>query len=594
MNCQTVKLAFATALLAVLALAVNTGTAQTRAWYSTNPNNMVATVAPQATLAGIAALDNGGNAVDAAVAAALTLGVVDGYNSGIGGGCFILIHSADGTITAIDGRETAPASTHRDYYRDINGKLQPSKSRNGPRAVAIPGALMAFQKALDGHGRRTLSQLIEPAAEIAQQGFAITPLYHKRIKSELEQIVAYPATASLLLKSDGQPLAPGDLLIQKNLANTYREISKNGIAWFYTGPFAQQVATWMQANGGDLSQQDFANYQTVHREPIRTPYRGYEIVGFPPPSSGGIHVAQILNILEHFDLAAIRRTDRIQCMHVIAEAMKLAFADRAFWPGDPKYAAVPKGLIRKDYACSLAQCIDPFRQKKVHSHGQPPNPQDIFQDRHTTHIAAADSEGNWVAITSTINTSFGSKVIVPGTGVFLNNEMDDFAIAPGIPNAFDLIGADQNAIAAGKRPLSSMSPTILLKDGKPVMTLGAAGGPKIITQVVNALVNVIDFGMTAPEAIAEPRFHHQWSPNRIRVESTMSDRDRSTLMGYGHTLQIADSNNVGFTQIISFDPATGIFTGAHDPRLTGLAAGSAVAAPPAVDLQLQPAAQVSE
>ena len=327
------------------------------------------------------------------------------------------------------------------------------------------------------------------------------------------------------------------------------------------------------------------------REPIRTPYRSHEIIGFPPPSSGGVHVAQILNILEHFDLTSIRRTNHTQSMHVIVEAMKLAFADRAFWPGDPNFVAVPKGLIRKDYACQLAQSIDPFTQRKVHSHGQPPDPQEIFASRHTTHIAAADREGNWVAITSTINTTFGSKVVVPGTGVILNNEMDDFAIAPGVPNAFDLIGAGQNAIAAGKRPLSSMSPTIVLRDGQPIMTLGAAGGPKIITQVATALVNVIDFGFPVEQAIAQPRFHHQWSPNRIRIESTMSDRERSALTGYGHTLQVADSLNVGVTQIISFDPATGIFTGAHDPRVPGSAAGSSFAIPATQGLQLQSAVQ---
>jgi len=516
--------------------------------HATSQTNMVATVDSHATQAAIAAMEDGGNAVDAAVAAALTLGVVDGYNSGIGGGCFILIRSADGKITAIDGRETAPAAAHRDFYRDAFGKLQPLASRNGPRAVGVPGALLALEEALKLHGKKSLSELILPAAKIADDGFEVSETLSKRITGEYEQITLFPATAKLLLKEDAVPLQAGDIFYQKDLANTYRSVAKHGT-------------------------------ETVLREPIRSSYRDHEIIGFPPPSSGGIHVAQILNILEHFDLAAVERTNRIQAKHLIAEAMKLAFADRAFWPGDPKFVDVPKGLISKKYAFQLSGRINPLFQSEVLSHGLPPNPTDIFRDRHTTHIAVADKQGNWVAITSTINTWFGSKVVVPGTGVILNNEMDDFAIAPGVPNAFDLIGANQNAISAGKRPLSSMSPTIVLKEGQPVLTLGAAGGPKIITQVVCALINVIDFGMPADKAIAQPRFHHQWSPNRLRVEETMSVRDQSELRSYGHELQLATLDDVGITQIISFDPKTGTFTGAHDPRIKGLAKGSSKAVP---------------
>ncbi len=547
--------------------------------HATSQTNMVATVDSHATQAAIAAMEDGGNAVDAAVAAALTLGVVDGYNSGIGGGCFILIRSADGKITAIDGRETAPAAAHRDFYRDAFGKLQPLASRNGPRAVGVPGALLALEEALKLHGKKSLSELILPAAKIADDGFEVSETLSKRITGEYEQITLFPATAKLLLKEDAVPLQAGDIFYQKDLANTYRSVAKHGTDWFYKGPFAERVAQWMKENGGALTQEDFAQYKTVLREPIRSSYRDHEIIGFPPPSSGGIHVAQILNILEHFDLAAVERTNRIQAKHLIAEAMKLAFADRAFWPGDPKFVDVPKGLISKKYACQLSGRINPLFQSEVLSHGLPPNPTDIFRDRHTTHIAVADKQGNWVAITSTLNTWFGSKVVVPGTGVILNNEMDDFAIAPGVPNAFDLIGANQNAISAGKRPLSSMSPTIVLKEGQPVLTLGAAGGPKIITQVVCALINVIDFGMPADKAIAQPRFHHQWSPNRLRVEETMSVRDQSELRSYGHELQLATFDDVGITQIISFDPKTGTFTGAHDPRIKGLAKGSSKAVP---------------
>ena len=537
-------------------------------------HNMVATVSPIATQAGIDALQSGGNAVDAAVAAALTLGVVDGYNSGIGGGCFILIHTSDGKLYAIDGRETAPALAFRDFYRDENGKLQPERAQTGSRAVAVPGSLLALQQAVLRHGKKSFPDLLEPAAKIAEQGFEITPLYSKRISSTRERISQFPATAALLLKEDGSPLSPGEFLVQPDLAATYRSIASEGTDWFYRGPFTTKVCDWMRANDGVLSEADFANYDTVDRAPVATLYRDLAIVGFPPPSSGGIHVAQILNIVEHFDLKTTAAQNRAQAVHIVAEAMKFAFSDRAYWPGDPAFANVPKGLIAKSYACEQASQLDIGFASKVHSHGCPPNPADVFSDRHTTHVAAADEAGNWVAITSTINTTFGSKVIVPGTGVILNNEMDDFAIAPGVPNAFDLIGADNNAVQPGKRPLSSMSPTIVLKDGKPIMTLGAAGGPKIITQVASTIIRTTDFGMSPADAIAAPRFHHQWSPDRLRVESSMSDSLKAELTSFGHELTVADSDEVGVSQLISFDPQTGIFTGVHDPRVPGSAMGS--------------------
>jgi len=536
--------------------------------------NMVATVSPIATQAGLDAIRSGGNAVDAAIAAALTLGVVDGYNSGIGGGCFILIHTPDGKLYAIDGRETAPAMAFRDFYRDENGELQPAQSRTGARAVAVPGALLAYEQAVVRHGKMKLSQLLEPAAAIAERGFEITPFYHKKIARTRDKIMLFPATASLLLQEDGSPRVAGELMVQPDLATTYRSIATEGPDWFYRGPFATSVCNWMRENGGAISEADFASYETVDRAPIATLYRDHIVVGFPPPSSGGIHVAQILNIVEHFDLAAIAKRNRVEALHIVAEAMKLAFADRAHWPGDPAFANVPKGLISKPYACELASQIDPGFVSDVKCHGCPPNPDDVFSDRHTTHIATADAEGNWVAITSTINTTFGSKVIVPGTGVILNNEMDDFAIAPGVPNAFELIGADNNAIQPGKRPLSSMSPTIVLKDGRPMMTLGAAGGPKIITQVASTIIRVIDFGMSPAEAVAAPRFHHQWSPDRLRIEETTDDSLKVELSSFGHELTTAESDNVGVSQLIARDPETGTFTGVHDPRVPGAAMGA--------------------
>lgn len=477
----------------------------------------VATVHPTATRAGLKALSEGGNAIDAAVAAALTLGVVDCHNSGIGGGCFILLHLPDGKLIAIDGRETAPEHATDDRYFD-DGKLQPERSRIGPLAVGTPGALAAYAYAVEKFGRMSLGKLLLPAAEIAEKGFAIDPTFAVRLAAETRALARFEGSRNLLLQADGRPYRQGDLLRMPDLARTYRSIAGEGTDWFYRGPFARQVGTWMQQHGGVLSAEDFGSYRVQRRQPIISSYRGRTIVGFPPPSSGGVHVAEILNILEHFDL---KDATDAQVVHLTTEAMKLAFADRAYWLGDPAFTNIPRGLIDKKYARELARGkIDPVQASPVKQHGLPPNATENVFGKHTTHIAAADTKGYWVAITTTVNTPFGSKVIVPGTGVVLNNQMDDFSIAPGVPNAFGLIGAKANRLQAGKRPLSSMSPTIMLVGEKPQLTLGAAGGPRIISQVVLTIIRMVDRGMPLAEAVAAPRFHHQWRPDQLFIETT--------------------------------------------------------------------------
>ncbi len=542
--------------------------------------NMVASVHPLATQAGLRAFERGGNAVDAAVATALMLSVVDGFNSGLGGGCFILVRTPDGTIVAIDGREMAPSAAHRDMYlRD--GQPVAKLSQTGSLAIGVPGALAAYYQSVSEMGNLKFADLISLAADRAEDGFEVTAAYEKKLNSVAEKLAKFPGSAAVLLTNDGSVFRKGQTIVQQDLANSYRKIAERGPSWFYNGPFATRVEQWMQANGGILTSRDFANYVTVRRTPIRTSYRGYEIVGFPPPSSGGVHVAQILNMLESFDLRQLNEENPAKMKHVVAEAMKIAFADRAYWLGDPDYIDVPRGLVDKSYAASLAKQIKVDQTVLVESYGTPPNSASDFFERHTTHIAAADKEGYWVAITSTINTTFGSKVIVPGLGVVMNNQMDDFSIAPGVPNAFGLIGGENNAVAGGKRPLSSMSPTIVLKDGHPVMTVGAAGGPKIITEVVWAIINHLDLGMPVDEAIAAPRIHHQWSPDRLLVESTLDDQIAEQLETLGH--EIVRSTNVGITQAISFDPKTKLFAGAHDPRTTGSAAGVTVATVPSRD-----------
>jgi gamma-glutamyltranspeptidase / glutathione hydrolase len=536
--------------------------------FSRSKNGMVATVHPLATDAGVNVLKAGGNAIDAAIAAGLTLGVVDNFNSGIGGGCFILIRTSEGILYAIDGREKAPKASHRDMY-NRNGKPVPELSQIGSLASGVPGALAGYQEALRLAGTKSIGPLILPAADIAESGFVLNRVYANAIRSKQREIARFPATKKILFRPDGSPHREGDILVQKDLAKTYRNIASEGVSWFYKGNFASQTERWMQENGGILTAEDFSNYEAVQRSPIKSSYRGFSIIGFPPPSSGGIHVAQILNILENYE--KLSEMTELNRNHIIIEAMKLAFADRAHWLGDADFAKVPRGLIDKGYSRTLASKINLRQATKVDSHGIPPNANDdLFSRKHTTHLCVADAQGNWVAMTQTVNTTFGSKVVIPNTGVIMNNEMDDFSAAPGVANVFGLVGAEANSIAGGKRPLSSMSPTIVLRDGQPVMMVGAAGGPKIITQSLLAIIRTIDLNMPLDQALSQPRFHHQWSPDRVLVEKSMPTEMVKQLQAKGH--QIVKSTSVGITQAIAIDK-NGIFTGVHDPRVPGKAAG---------------------
>lgn len=521
----------------------------------------VASVQPLASRAGLAVLQSGGNAVDAAVAIGLTLGVVDGHNSGIGGGCFMLIRRANGEFVAIDGREMAGAAATRDMFLR-NGKGDTDLSQTGALASGVPGSVAVYASALEKFGRKKFAEVLEPAARIAEEGFPIDEVFARKLSAEAKDLGRFEASRAIFLKPDGAPLAKGEVLKQPELAASYRAMAQAGADWFYHGAFAQQVESWMKANGGILTAADFAGYHVALREPVRGTYRGCELVSFPPPSSGGVHVQQILNMLAVFDLKAMEEATRV---HVIAEAMKLAFADRAFWLGDPDFVPVPRGLVRVDYALKLAARIKLDGVCEVPTHGVPPEAATDVFGKHTTHFSVADAEGNWVACTATVNTAFGSKVVIPGTGILLNNQMDDFSIEPGVPNAFKLVGAEANAIAPGKRPLSSMSPTIVLRDGKPILALGAAGGPTIISQTVLNLVGVLDLGLSLDAALAQPRFHHQWQPNELRIENTWPDGVLESLRGFGHQLNVVPhagaSNAVGF-----FD---GKFVGASEPRVPG-------------------------
>ena len=531
---------------------------------------MVATVHPLATEAGVEAMRRGGNAVDAIIAAGLTLGVVDTHNSGLGGGCFLLIRRTNGEVIAIDGRETAPAAATRDMFLR-NGKAVAELGETGALAVGVPGQVAAFHEAGAKFGRLPWKEHCFAAAKIAETGFPVTRNYASRLAGVAKELGKFPASRAIFLRPDGQSWSAGEVLRQPDLALTLRALGGQGRDWFYRGPFATATAVWMRANGGLITETDFANYQAKPRAPLRTTYRGHEIVGFPPPSSGGVHVAQILNVLEHFDLKSLG-ADSPDFVHVVAEAMKLAFADRAHWLGDPDFAPVPRGLVDKAYAAQLAKKIDLKKATPVPQHNTPPNSTSDVFSKHTTHFSAADAQGNWVACTATINTSYGSKVVVPGTGVVLNNEMDDFSAQPGVPNYFGLVGAEANAVAPGKRPLSSMSPTIVLRDGQPLLSVGAAGGPTIITQTLLAIIHVVDFGRDPATALAQPRFHQQWSPDELRIEKKFPVALRRELERRGHKLK--ELETIGACQAVGRGADGNGFTGAHDPRVTdGKAAG---------------------
>jgi gamma-glutamyltranspeptidase/glutathione hydrolase len=538
---------------------------------ATGELGVVATVNPLASQAAMQAYQRGGNAIDAAVAASLMLSVVDGHNSGIGGGCLALVYQADGRVVALDGREMAPGSASPEMFFRA-GQPAPELSQLGPLAAGVPGLLATLERLSREHGQIDWNEALLGAAEVAEAGFVISEHFARVLRNSAEDLKRFPASARVLLDPSGQPWSSGHLLRQPDLAQTLRQIAEQGIAWFYHGEFAELAAAHLREAGGVMAASDFANYETLVRRAIQTQYRGDSVIGFPPPSSGGIHDAQMLGMLAEFDVAGIFAESEARGLHLLLEVMKRAMADRAYWLGDADFAKVPRGLLDQDYLRQLASSVDLSRATEVKSHGQPPRADvDLFgQRKHTTHLTTADARGNVVAITQTVNTSFGCKMIVPGTGVVLNNEMDDFSIAPGVRNAFGLLGSEANVIAPGKRPLSSMSPTIVLDDDrKPILSCGAAGGPKIITTVLQVLVRVLDLGESIERAIAAPRVHHQWSPDVAVCENALDDQTAQQLANMGHKIQRISSAAVA--QGISLHDSQ--LTAAADPRVASSALG---------------------
>ncbi len=552
-------------------------------------NQAAATVHPLATQSAMRTLSKGGNAIDAAISAALVLGVADGHNSGIGGGCLVLIRRSNGELLAIDGRETASElATESMYIRD--GKPNSNLSQNGPLACGVPGQIAAMFSMSQRAGRLPWEQLFTDAINIASEGTPTSRSVGRTIASEADQLRLYPASKAIYFKQDGRPIQEGDILRQPDLAKTLESIAKEGPDWFYKGPFATTCCQYLQSIGGILTPSDFQSYVAIDRPPLRTSYRDNQIIGFPPPSSGGMHIAQMLSMLEPFPIGEWMLQQPVSYLHVLIETMKRAFADRAHWLGDSDFVNVPHTLLDAPY---LAERMRDFRLDKATSdiqHGNPPGtvPNQLNSSRtptpttensesdkkHTTHLTTADSDGNWVAMTCTVNTSWGCKVTVPGTGVMLNNEMDDFAIAPGTPNAFGLVGSKANAVGPKKRPLSSMSPTIVLdKNNQPVLTAGAAGGPKIINATLQVLLRVLDGKLDVDSAVAAPRMHHQWQPNKVQFENTIgrntplqfSENQIKELEALGHRLEPASA--LAICQAIERRNTS--LEASHDPRAQG-------------------------
>ncbi len=540
---------------------------------------MVVTSQADATRAGVAQLRAGGNAVDAAVAAAFAINVTQPQSTGIGGGCFILIRLADGTALAIDARETAPAAATRDMY--LREGVPERASLFGPLASGTPGMVAGLALALQLHGTRPLAKVMEAAVGLAANGYAIGP-YQARLMRRMQERgipARAPDTAAIQYPPAGTPLEAGFRVVQRDLARTLRRIAAEGPEVFYRGEVGHAIADAVRARGGILSREDLAGYRPVIRKPVRGRYRGYEVLSFPPPSSGGVALVQALNILEGFELGPLGPLSSAS-IHRVAEAMKLAFADRAAWLGDPDFVDVPTaGLVDKAYAAGLRARINPPRWRRapwtwgrdetalrVKAPGEPP------RDAGTTHLSVVDAAGNAVAITLTINTPYGSWVTAGNTGVLLNNEMDDFAIDVNQPNAYGLVDTTgANAIAPGKRPLSSMTPTIVARDGRPFLVTGSPGGPRIISTTLQSILNVIDHGMDVKAAVSAPRYHHQWIPDTLYVEAGVPADVLEGLRRRGHAVKSGGTWSAA--EAIAVDPETGYRYGGNDPRRDGLALG---------------------
>ena len=523
---------------------------------------MVASVDATATQVGVDILKEGGNAVDAAVAVGYALAVTHPQAGNLGGGGFMLIRSKNGNTTAIDFREMAPAKATRDMFLDDQGNPDSKKSLTSHLASGTPGTVAGFSLALDKYGTMPLNKVVQPAFKLARDGFIVNDALADDLKTYGSEVLPNHENSKAIFWKEGEPLKKGDTLVQANLAKSLEMIAENGPDEFYKGTIAEQIAQEMQKNGGLITKEDLAAYKAVERTPISGDYRGYQVYSMPPPSSGGIHIVQILNILENFDMKKYG-FGSADAMQIMAEAEKYAYADRSEYLGDPDFVKVPwQALTNKAYAKSIADQIDINKAKP--SSEIRPGKLAPYESNQTTHYSVVDKDGNAVAVTYTLNTTFGTGIVAGESGILLNNQMDDFSAKPGVPNVYGLVGGDANAVGPNKRPLSSMSPTIVVKDGKTWLVTGSPGGSRIITTVLQMVVNSIDYGLNVAEATNAPRFHHQWLSDELRVEKGFSPDTLKLLEAKGQ--KVALNEAMGSTQSIMVG-SDGELYGASDSRL---------------------------
>jgi gamma-glutamyltranspeptidase/glutathione hydrolase len=545
------------------------------------PHALVASAHELASRAGIEILQSGGNAVDAAVATGFTLAVVFPQAGNLGGGGFMLIRTSDGGVHFIDYREKAPAAATANMYLDPQGNVIENASLVGYKAIGVPGSVAGLAHAQKSYGKLPLAQVMAPAIKLAREGFALT---WDDAQDFRDQDLAKFPESKRIFQRNGDYYKQGEIFRQPDLAQTLERIAKNPDD-FYHGAIARELIASIQKGGGLITADDLVHYEVKERKPINGTYRDYEIISAPPPSSGGIALVEILNILEGYNLRKLGNRSA-ETIHLTAEAFRRAFYDRAEFLGDPDFSKIPVAqLIDKKYAAGWRESIDPQRASVSQELKRPSEFNElervaqfhqslvraVAEPQNTTHYSVVDSAGNAVAVTTTLNDSLGSRVTAEGLGFLLNDEMDDFASKQGVPNVYGLIQGPANSIGPGKRPLSAMTPTIVLKDGKLFLVAGAEGGPTIITSVANVIMGVVDFGLDVQEAVNAPRIHHQWLPDELRLEDRISPDTVRLLKSKGH--KVGTGHFWGDSECIAMDPKTGERLGASDGRNNGKAVG---------------------
>ena len=526
---------------------------------------MVVASEPLAAEAGLEILRAGGNAVDAAVAVGFALAVTHPEAGNIGGGGFMLVRLAGGEAVVVDYREEAPAAAARGMFLDARGELIPEATTIGARAAGVPGTVAGLALAHRKYGKLPWARVLRPAIRLAEQGFPVSYGLSESLREHRNLLSLYAETRRIFLH-DGRLYEPGELFRQPDLARTLRQIAVGGPKAFYRGRIARAIAATVKKHGGILKREDLLEYQAKIRQPLRGTFRGHDILTVPPPSSGGVGLLEMLNVLEPMDLGT---PNSFQSIHWIAETMRRAYADRAAYLGDADYVPVPvRGLISRKYAAELREEILQAKAVAPVLAGKPAE----FESAETTHFSVVDAQGNAVANTYTLNGSYGSGVTVEGAGFLLNNQMDDFAAKPGEPNMSGLVQGEANAIRPRKRPLSSMTPTIVLQNGQVRLILGSPGGGTIINTVLQVLLNVLVFQMNIRQAVTAPRFHHQWMPDQLTLERWGFSADTiQKLQEFGYKLDFQDQ--IGACEAIEIDPKTGWRFGAADPRGNGKAVG---------------------